>query len=128
VNDGDWHHIAFNFQTALSSTSQLFIDGVLEQTAAASVAWNIGATVQNTLGDNVDSFWANYTGEFAEVAYWKGVRLAADQIAMLAKGLRPSRVRWPNLYAPLVRSAKNRCYFYIASDTGGVAAHPRVFG
>jgi hypothetical protein len=128
VTLGNMHHVAGVFASASSRTA--YLDGVASSTNTNSVGaitllnrFTIGARNQATF----DSFGR---GIIAEVAVWN-VALTASEIASLAKGFRPSRIR-PNslaLYAPFIRARHDLRNNLILTDGGGTALvddHPRI--
>lgn len=129
VNTGSWLHIGVNFNTANSSTQQIYINGSLDTSGAASAAWSFASTTV-TLGDPADAFWASYNGEVAELGMFDR-NLSADEMAALAKGFSPVRVAPEplNFYAPLVRDHHNKTDATVGTFTGTtVSDHPRMMG
>jgi hypothetical protein len=133
VNDGNWHHVAFNFNTTSGAGNSLYIDGVSEATGNSAGAWFFANAGNSPLvvGDNNDTFWATYVGDIAELALWLGRQLVADELAALSKGFSPSLIA-PNVlatYMPFVRSANNLKDSFIMGPTGtSFSDHPRVIG
>jgi hypothetical protein len=73
----------------------------------------------------------DYTkGDIAEVAVWSAV-LTADEIASLARGFKPSRIRPQSLafYAPIVRDIHDlrNGRTITNNNTATVSDHPRVY-
>lgn len=135
VNDGVWHHVLFNGNTANGGANSLYIDGASEATANSSAAWAIPSSGRPfTLGDNTDTFWASFSGDIAEIGVWNR-QLDADEAKALGGGsstcpVSPLRVATPSrvFYAPLVRDHRNR-YDSTATLTGTtVSDHPRIAG
>lgn len=131
VNDGNWHHIGFNFNTANGGANALFIDGASHITGNATATWTIASNgVPLCFGDNTDSFWPSYVGDIAEAAAWRR-QLDAAEMAALAQGFSPARIANASLtfHAPLVRSAHNRWDGFINGPTGAtVSDHPKLIG
>jgi hypothetical protein len=133
VNDGNWHHIAFNYNRLSGGSNQLYIDGAQEASANSSGAWRVttgGGGFFNQAGKNLDAFWAAPVADVAEIGHWFGSQLTADEIKALAKGFSPKLIKPANLilYAPLVRDTNEIRSAYAATVTGGsVSNHPRVF-
>jgi len=77
-----------------------------------------------------DSWGGFYNGDIAEPAIWNAA-LTAAEIASLAKGMTPDKIRPQNLvfYAPLVRNLQDvRGGLTITNNNGAtVANHPRVY-
>jgi hypothetical protein len=132
VNDGNPHHVAFNFHRGAGFSNQLYVDGALDNSQNSSASWGSGGTnFWYQLGDNVDAFFPTFVGDLWECAAWYGAQLNADEIAALAKGASPQTVR-PGLlrfHAPLVRDTKCLRRLAIASQVGGTASpHGRILG
>lgn len=131
LNDGNWHHFAYNWDTTLGNPNYLYIDGVLDITQNATRAWSVGSLENLYFGDNIDPFWASYNGDLAEGAVWVGRHLGAAEIAAIGKGFVAANIA-PDVdrfYAPFVRSGLNRADPYLLSQVGTtVTPHPRLFG
>jgi hypothetical protein len=131
VNDGNWHHIAYNWQNGLGSSAALFVDGVQEATGTQSRAWGFSTSATAYFGDANDAFWASYVGDIAESAGYTGRKLDAAEIASLAKGFAPPHVAPAGLawYWPLVQRAECVRGGSPTSTIGTtVSAHPRIMG
>ncbi|TIV71450.1 MAG: LamG domain-containing protein [Mesorhizobium sp.] len=133
INDGNWHHIAFNWNTANGGANALFIDGVSDATGNSSAAWSVSSIQPLYLGDLNDAFWPSYVGDLAEVASWHGStrNLDAAEIAALGKGFSPKHIAPGALgfYAPLIRSPNNLRDAFIGSVVGtSVSDHCRIIG
>jgi len=85
--------------------------------------WYVGVRNDQTLG-------AYLTGDVSEVAVWT-VDLTDDEIASLAKGFKPFRVRPQSLlyYAPLIRNLHDVSAGITLTNNNSatVADHPRVY-
>lgn len=131
VNDGNWHHVAFNWDAAAGQSCQIFVDGAQEATAANLAAWVVNSNDNLFLGKTNSGFWASFVGSIAEYGVWSGRKLTADEIAALGRGYSPSRIA-PDiltLHCPLGRSGKDYREAALAATTGTtVADHPRVLG
>jgi hypothetical protein len=130
VNDGNWHHIAFNYNRNNGGSNQLYVDGVQEASANSSSDWNtLGPGFWLELGHH-PSFWATLVGDLCEVAEWQGFQLSADEIAAMAKDFAPPAVRKNglSLYAPLVRDTRSPVNNDITVVGTTVTDHPRVIG
>ena len=131
INDGSWHHFAYNWDTGLTNPNYLYIAGVLDITQNAARAWSIDNASPLYLGDSNATFWASYVGDMGEPAIWLGRHLTANEIAALGKGFSPRNIA-PSLdrfYAPLLRNPHNRVDPFFGSQVGTtVSPHPRVFG
>lgn len=133
LNDGNAHHIAFNYNRANGASNQLYVDGVQEAAGNSTFDWSAsfgGIWVQ--CGKNADGFWGAYVGDIWEVANWIGSQLSADEIAALAKGFSPKLIKREvlNLYAPLVRDTRDiqNSPSAAAATGGSVVDHRREFG
>lgn len=95
-----WHHIAGTF--ASSSSRVVWLDGTPRNTNTTAVT--LSGIDRVTIGSRVSaSVMGNFmNGRIAEAAVWNVV-LTADELASLAAGFKPSRIRPQNLvfYAPL---------------------------
>jgi hypothetical protein len=134
MNDGNWHHCAFNFNQNNGQSNELFLDGTSVGAANASADW--GWTHSGDISENIDiakdpgGFYANYTGSLADYALWTGVQLTADEIAALAKGVPPNRIRPTSLeiHMPMVRDVRDLRGRAVSVTGGTVVDHPRLDG
>lgn len=102
VNDGKWHHVALVVDTSTTSNANIcYVDGVVDATMTASAGWSMSGQALR-FGKSNDTFWSGYVGNIAEAAWWN-VKLTAAEIAALAGGIIPARVRPGSLqlYAPM---------------------------
>lgn len=94
VNDGEWHHLAFTFDSeATQNQARLFLDGVelvvgagLVKTSENTItALNLSndKLIAGRRGDASPAADTYYSGLLDEVAIWKSV-LSGDEIAWLA--------------------------------------------
>ena len=128
VNDGNWHHLAYNWNTDNAGANALYIDGVSEASGNSSAAWPIANTgVPFTIGDNNDTFWASFVGDIAEMATF-GRNLVADEIASLQKGFSPAMLPGFNLHIPFVRDFNNRRDAFATLTGTTYVDHPRRVG
>lgn len=129
-----WHALGATFD---GSNLRSYLDGVADGVSGSTSAANgadiwIDILCGTTNGSTLDSS-TNFTmGEIAELAFWNAA-LTAEEMAILAKGFRPTLVRPQSLvyYNPLVRSLGDLRRGLIASKLTGTEAivdHPRVFG
>jgi len=128
VNDGNWRHIAIEWNSANGQATTIYVDGASDGSANCSLDW-ASWTQPLRLGQLNDPFWPGFVGEIAEFGWW-GVELGPANIAALAKGFRPPRVNQAalNVYMPLVRDIIDyRAAGATVSGTS-VSDHPRVFG
>jgi hypothetical protein len=123
-----WQHFCSVFATTSSRT--VYVDG----TAAAENTTTITGTKtmdRTALGVLIRPTPDQYfQGRLAECAIWNAA-LTAAEIASLAKGMTPDKIRPQNLvfYAPLVRNLQDvRGGLTITNNNGAtVANHPRVY-
>jgi hypothetical protein len=131
INDGNPHHVAFSYNRFNAGANALYIDGVSEATANSSAAWAVVTNYLVQLGDPQDAFWASYVGDIWDVAHWR-TQLTVEEVASLARGYSPARVRPSelNCYAPLVRDTHCLVDLATHNNTTGttVADHNRVVG
>lgn len=133
VNDGNWHHIAYNWNSNNGGANSFYIDGALEASGNSSAAWTVSPVRKLCMGDDFNGAWAPFVGDLGEVALWN-VQLDSAEIAALAKGFSPLVVKQAetansHFYAPLVRDAHNRVDGYLGSQIGTtVSDHPRIIG
>lgn len=133
VNDGNWHDLVLNHTNASGGTSKVYIDGVLDITTGA----NSSAVGPNAnflqFGDSYDTFWPSYVGDIADVGFWHGINLTADEVAAYRRGF-SARLIQPSiqeLYAPMVNDHQDKMGLPIGSagfSGTTVSAHPRVIG
>lgn len=124
---GVWRHFAGVFTSVTSR--QAFLDGAAQTADATSVTITgvnrtlIGARINSTVG-------AFASGSIAEAAIWN-VALNASELASLAKGIVPLKVRTPSLvfYAPLIRDVKDLHAALALTDNGPSTKddHPRIY-
>ena len=129
VSAGSWNHYAGVFASGSSRTP--YTNGVAGTANTTSVAaitptvTSIGAWFEGT-----SSPIQFFDGRIAEVGIWSAA-LTAAEIASLAKGMTPDKIRPQNLvfYAPLVRDLNDqKGGLTITNNTGAtVANHPRVY-
>lgn len=110
LHDGNDHTVTVCYGRGAGNVCQVYIDGALAASGAATAAWGSGAThFWLQTGDQVDAFWPTFIGEIWDIAFWNhaGAVLSADDAAALSKGISPRLIRPSELifYAPLVRSS-----------------------
>jgi len=99
-SDGNWHHICGTWD---GTTALIYVDGVQEN--SASISGSLGVDTdsviigrwQNGGPDHAKECW---DGLIAEHAIWTA-GLTADEVAALARGVSPRRIRSPLSYHPL---------------------------
>lgn len=128
-SSGNWNHAAVVFSPSTSITGYLngVQDGQVTSTIAASIyagtadLW-IGAQFGISSATLLD-------GKISEAAIYN-TNLTADEIASLAKGFKPYRIRPQSLvfYAPLIRDLQDTkgALAITNNNTATVAVHPRV--
>jgi len=100
LDDGEWHHIAGTYD---GSNIRIYVDGVEENSTGASGSINTNtAPVRIGAGSGGSGTENPFDGEAGHGAIWD-VALTAQEIASLAVGASPLRVRRDNLifYPPL---------------------------
>lgn len=102
VTSNDWHHVAL---VRTSTTNlRLFVDGVVVGTNTTAQTYSSGWATNYAVGNYAQNLASGspYQGSAAEAAIW-GVGLSDGEIAALAAGLSPVRVRPSALmtYLPL---------------------------
>jgi hypothetical protein len=129
VNDGAWRHFYADFGYSNGDAGRLCVNGIQEASGTNSNSVNANTHIPARLGKSNDTFWGGFVGSLAEVAFWQ-VKLTDAEIAALAAGYRPIRVRPRNLqcYAPLIRETYELTNYGgspVATGTS-VSDHPRV--
>lgn len=130
LNDGAWHTVLLNYNTANGQSNEYFIDGITESQANSAVAWTNSAANPVCIADSNDAFWASYVGDFDDYAQWNR-QLVAAEVEAYAKGFSPLLIAPQNLliHAPLVRSAADVRGFGTLTTLGAPTQsdHSRVF-
>lgn len=127
LSTGTWYHACLS-RTGAAVT--LYLNGASEATATNSAsATNSGVNVN--LGGRTADNTLMFNGRLAEVAAWKGVGLAAGQVAALARGISPAAVLKGAHYWPLLGRASPEADVWGGQGgtlTGTTTAdHPRVY-
>lgn len=125
LNDGNWHNCVYNWNQNANSPNTIYVDGAQDVTSNSSATspWPFGSDTFRH-GKSNDSFWANYVGELAEVA-WFDRNLTLDDIVALYKGFSPRSMR-PRLYMPLIRPIIDILGPVPTVNGTSVSAHPRI--
>lgn len=124
VANGTWRHSGSTFPDATEIAA--FIDGQKTSNNVTRSPTGIDrmAIGARTTGDFITP------GDVAEVAVWN-VALTDAEIASLAKGFKPTRIRPQSLvfYAPLIRELQDvkGALTLTNNNSATVAAHPRVY-
>ncbi len=124
ISTDTWYHAAL---VRDSGYGYLYLDGsVLGAGVANSATVDSGGDL--TIASRLTSQYSNMT--VAEVGVW-GSALTADEIAALAKGISPIRIKGGNLavYLPLIRDLINKRNSGIPSQNNSptVSTHPRIY-
>jgi hypothetical protein len=124
-----WNHIVGVFESNASRT--VYLNGAAGTTNTTSITATAQTLTHVSIGALKRVPPTVYTeGEIAEPAIWNAA-LTAAEIASLAKGMTPDKIRPQNLvfYAPLVRDLQDvRGGLTITNNNGAtVANHPRVY-
>lgn len=133
-NDGNWHHLAYVWDTASGGLNTFYLDGASVGTANSSSGWTVGAVsfpARIQLADDTTGFYSDYAGSLADFGLWSNAQLNADEVAALAKGYPAHLIRPTSLemHVPLVRDTRDlrgRAVSAIVGTT--VSDHPRVIG
>jgi hypothetical protein len=79
LNDGNWHHVVFVFESG--GTSTLYLDGAEVATNASTATFTVSS--QNLrIAKNVDTFWDEFNGTIDEFALWSR-KLSALEVSNL---------------------------------------------
>lgn len=100
LEDGEWHHIVGTYD---GSDIRIYVDGVEENSTGASGSITSSSTPVR-IGAGGDGGIENpFDGEAGHGAIWDGAALTAQEVASLAAGVSPLRIRRDNLafYSPL---------------------------
>lgn len=130
ISNGVWYHFAATFG-ASGDPITVWVNGV-----AGTPATNSGSAITfdrmligTRLSGGTPGAYAN--GDIAEVGVWNAV-LSAAEIAALAKGVTPARVRAGNLAHELrlIRTIQDLRRGLVMTNTNGatVSPHPRIIG
>jgi hypothetical protein len=127
--DDTWGHGA-GF-SASATNRAFFVDGSNKATGSTNIT---ASTNYQTIGvgarHNGVSWGGFWSGKIAEIAMWE-IDLTDDEIASLAKGFKPTRIRPQSLvfYAPLVRDLQDLkgALTITNNNSATVAVHPRVY-
>ena len=124
-----WNHCGGAFASGSSRT--VYLNGTLD--ASDTTTCNVGSLLITVIGARrtgsapLSNF---FNGQIAEAAIWN-VALTDDEIASLAKGFKPTRVRPQSLvfYAPLIRNLQDTKggLAITNNNSATVAEHPRVY-
>jgi hypothetical protein len=123
-------HVSATFTP--STRQELFVDGSSVAVKTSGVVSSLFSGAAALLIGRQGDITTNPTwdGDIAEPAIWNAA-LTAAEIASLAKGMTPDKIRPQNLvfYAPLVRNLQDvRGGLTITNNNGAtVANHPRVY-
>jgi hypothetical protein len=64
--DGQWHHVAYVYNQAISAPVSFYIDGVIDTSASNTLSWawvpDLEIDIGATANDSPPPFWAGYTG------------------------------------------------------------------
>jgi urease beta subunit len=131
IPNNTWTHACVTWNT---STAVIYINGQNSASSSINQALNFGLTHSVCLGARITITASTadryFPGQLADIAAWN-VNLTAAEIASLAKGMTPDKIRPQNLvfYAPLVRNLQDvRGGLTITNNNGAtVANHPRVY-
>lgn len=123
-----YSHAAATFET--TSRRSAFINGGSKgtNTTLLALATNLNTSAIGFIPSSTPVSF--FPGNVAEIAVWN-VTLTDDEIASLAKGFSPRRIRPQSLvfYAPLIREIQDlrKGLALTAVNSPTVSAHPRVY-
>lgn len=129
---GQWNHLCVAADSATSR--RVYINGALITTHTASISMpnnmHTVAIGRGLLDGSDDTSWDVLTsGYVAEQAVWSSA-LTGDQVASLAKGFSPRRVKIKTLlhYTPLIRAMNDTAKGNISTTAGSLTVqnHPRI--
>ena len=120
IDDGNPHHVAFNYDRGNYGANALFIDGTQEASGNSSGSCVTGSGPVDVRADAAPSFWTTPAADIWEISHWGGVNLSTGEVSALAKGYTAQRFRLGNLrmYAPLVRDEHDIRSGFTTSVTG----------
>jgi hypothetical protein len=95
VNDGQWHHVAWVRQSAISGnvTYLVYIDGALDNSQACAEAWDLANSTSLVMGKSVcegHDGCAPYSGAVAELQLFSQA-LSADEILAVFHAAKPEK-------------------------------------
>ena len=115
------------------SYPNVYIAGALSNGTPQGLGTNtsiLSGTANLTIGAASTGVGGFFTGDMAEVGIWNAA-LTAAEIASLAKGMTPDKIRPQNLvfYAPLVRNLIDQKGGLTITNNNGatVSNHPRIY-
>lgn len=124
---GLWAHSAAVFESSVSRTA--YLNGVAGSANTTSFA-PTGISSVFIGANSLTAVAAPHNGRIAECGIWN-VALTAAEIAALARGLTPDKIRPQSLvfYAPLIRDLVDlRGGLTITNNNGAtVSGHPRIY-
>lgn len=130
---GDWHAMGCTFKSGVMKS---WVDGAVSGSAsglpdASATNVEIQLLAAMSYGGALDASSQCAEFDVAEYAYWN-VELSDAEMAALAKGFKPSRIRPQNLvfYSPCIRGLqelKGGRTLVKQAGTQVATAHPRVF-
>lgn len=82
--DGQWHHVAYVYNQAISQTVSFYIDGVIDTTATNTLSWAWVPDLQLEIGATVnDNSFSGYTGFLDDFRIYNRM-LSASEVADVA--------------------------------------------
>lgn len=128
---GSWYHVCMTYDGSLSAGSRcaIYING---SSKAVTASTDANVTPGNAASDlvlgrvnNTGSFY--FDGRMAEAGVWD-VALSADEVAALAKGYSPDRIRLESLafYDDLVRNLRDIMTGTAGTSSAAVIDHPPI--
>jgi len=78
LNDGNWHHIALDFNQGNGEQVVLYVDGIPDFANPNSADWSWPAKQQIELGASHDGYWQGFNGLLDDVRFYKRVLTDAE--------------------------------------------------
>lgn len=130
INGGGWISVVVNFNLTNGGTNQMYVNGASDASGNSTNNWFMNAADGFLIGDDRDAFWATFVGDYADLGYWHGTHLSADDIAAYQAGIGVRHIKpaYQKLDAPLYRDAVCRIRGAGSTITGMTASdHPRTY-
>lgn len=91
ISDGNWHSVVGRGNRNAGGAIDLMVDGI-SATPASNTSAGSYNSVPMRIGRSTDTFWANFTGDLGDFAYWNA-RLSDEECAAFCKGETPGSIR-----------------------------------
>jgi len=83
VTDGTWHHVAYVYDQGASGFASVYVDGVVDTTAANTLAWSWVPDRQIEIGASHETWWSGFTGFLDDFRIYDRI-LTASEVADVA--------------------------------------------